>query len=80
MSKIYRSQKKTSLKKYKFSKEVPVDIEHALKLDEINGNDMWKQAIEKGVDQVNDLNTFIVHNRKDTIPAEFEYIPIHNQS
>ena len=77
MSKIYRSQKKASLKKYKFGVEVPADIEHALKLDDKNGDDMWKQAIEKEVDQVSDLNTFVIHESKATIPPEFGYIPIH---
>ena len=77
MNKIYRSQKKASLKKYKFGVEVPADIEHALKLDDKNGNDMWKQAIEKEVDQVSDLNTFVIHESKATIPPEFGYIPIH---
>ena len=32
---------------YKYVIEIPSSLEHARKLDELNGNDFWRKAIEK---------------------------------
>ena len=44
--------------KYKFGTQVPMNVRHALKLDQMNGNQDWRDAIAKELKQINDYETF----------------------
>ena len=44
--------------KYKFGVEVPYNTRHALRLDSQNGNDLWKKAIQKELDEINGMKVF----------------------
>ena len=45
----------------KFSIEVPRNYNDALRLDRLNNNTMWQDAIKTELDQINEYNTFRVH-------------------
>ncbi len=49
---IKLSQKRHSVMGYKFGIRVPCTIEEALKLDEENGNDLWRKAIQCEMEKV----------------------------
>jgi len=44
--------------RYKFGIEVPRSLSHALWLDKRNGNNLWKEAIEAELKQINAYQTF----------------------
>ena len=48
----------TKSPQYKFGVELPKSVKHALWLDKKNGNNLWREAIEKELGQINDYNTF----------------------
>ena len=61
--------------KYKFGVEVPRSLRHARKLDEQNGNTLWKEAILKELKQLDDYNTFkLVQDEKI---EDYQEIPYH---
>jgi hypothetical protein len=62
--------------KYKFGVQIPTSISHALRLDKLNGNDLWKEAIQKEMDQLKEYNTFRVPTEKDDL-GKYQQIPYH---
>jgi hypothetical protein len=46
--------------KYKFGVQIPASISHALRLDKLNGNKLWEEAIQKEMDQLKEYETFRV--------------------
>ena len=62
--------------KYKFGVEVPRSIRHAYYLDQINGDDLWKQAIAKELKEINDHCTFRNPTSEDDL-STYQYIPYH---
>jgi hypothetical protein len=46
--------------KYKFGVQIPTSISHALRLDRLNGNHLWQEAIQTEMDQMNEYQTFRV--------------------
>jgi hypothetical protein len=43
--------------KYKFGVQIPTSISHALRLDKLNGNNLWQEAIQKEMDQLKEYQT-----------------------
>jgi hypothetical protein len=62
--------------KYKFGVQIPCSISHALKLDKLNGNNLWQEAIQKEMDQLREYNTFRVPTTKDDL-SKYQQIPYH---
>ena len=62
--------------KYKFGVQIPCSISHALKLDRLNGNSLWQEAIQKEMDQLREYNTFRVPTTKDDL-SKYQQIPYH---
>ena len=48
-SKIFKAQATHNIIKYKFGIRVPRNVREARQLDEENGNNKWKEAIEKEI-------------------------------
>jgi hypothetical protein len=62
--------------KYKFGVEVPYSISHALRLDAQNGNNFWRDAIDKELKQLNDYKTFHLKQPHDNL-TDYTRIPYH---
>jgi hypothetical protein len=75
MKGIYLASK-TELK-FKFGIEVAKTPKHALQLDEKEKNDLWKQAIQNELDQINEYQTFRVLEEHEHTPAGYKRIPYH---
>ena len=70
---------KTAVKgpRFKFGTEVPRNAKHALELDQLNGNDLWKEAMDKELRQINDYKTFRAIDPGETLPIGYKKIPYH---
>jgi hypothetical protein len=44
--------------KYMFGVEIPKSVKHALEMDKANGNHLWREAIDKELEVINDFRTF----------------------
>ena len=65
--------------KYKYGFEVPRDYKHALRLDELNKNTKWQDAIDTELKQIDDYDTFkdLGHKSKAKPPPGFKKIRVH---
>jgi hypothetical protein len=62
--------------KYKFGVQIPASIKHALTLDKLNGNNLWEEAIQKEMSQLEEYNTFREPNEEDDL-SKYQRIPYH---
>ena len=60
----------------KFGVEVPRSVKHALWLDKMAGNTLWRDAIDKELNQINEYKTFR-KLREDEDLESFKKIPYH---
>ena len=65
--------------KYKYGYEVPRDYRHALRLDELNKNTKWQDAVRTELQQIDDYDTFkdIGHKSKAKPPPGYKRICVH---
>lgn len=59
----------------KFGTSIPNDIDHARKLDEVNGNIFWEDAILKEVANVKIVFQLLEHN--EPVPVASKLISYH---
>jgi hypothetical protein len=63
--------------KYKFGVQIPSSISHALRLDRLNGNNLWQVAIDNEMSQLKEYtNAFRVPTDKDNL-STYQQIPYH---
>ena len=62
-------------KSYKFGVTVPNTVEEAIKLDQINGNELWKKAIGKEIGNVK--VAFQLMEEGEKLPVGSKEIPYH---
>jgi Reverse transcriptase (RNA-dependent DNA polymerase) len=65
--------------RYKYGFEAPRTYEHAMRLDQRNGNTLWGDAITLELTQIGDFNTFIdkSHHTKVNAPSGYKKIKVH---
>ena len=62
--------------KYKFGTQVPMSVRHALKLDQLNANHEWRDAIARELKQINDYETFRQVTSEDDL-STYTQVPYH---
>ena len=62
--------------KYKFGVEIPRSVKHALEIDRRNGNNLWKEAMEKELAQLDEYQVFRLRKPGESI-QEYERLPYH---
>ena len=62
--------------KYMFGVEVPRSPTHALLLDKKNGNNLWKEAMDKELNAIMSFGTFRVPDEGEDL-SEYQKIPYH---
>ena len=72
---IKQVQHRLAKKTYKFGIKVPNSVEEALNLDQLNGNDLWKKAIDKELNNVRVAFRLLEEGEKP--PAGSKEIPYH---
>jgi hypothetical protein len=63
--------------KYKLRIQLPKSIKNKINLHKGNGNNLWKEAIKKGLKQPTNYQKFIVLDSEKTIPTGYQKIPYH---
>jgi hypothetical protein len=62
--------------KYKFGVQIPASIKHALLLDKLNRNNLWEEAINKEMNQLDAYKTFREPTVNDDL-SKYQRIPYH---
>ena len=62
---------------FKFGIEVARSPKHALELDRINGNSLWKDAMDKELNQINSYETFRAIDDGAKLSKDYQRIPYH---
>ena len=60
---------------HKFGIEVPTSVEHALRIDTANGNHMWRDAIDKEMENVK--VAFKLMGEEDEVPPGYQQMTCH---
>jgi len=63
--------------KFKFGVQIPVNGTHALNLDRISNNGLWKEAINTELHSINAFKTFCILEEGEEIPEGYVKIPYH---
>ena len=63
--------------KYKFGVQIPRNASHALYLDKINNDHLWKEAMDKEIGSINSFETFKVMDEGEVMPPGYVKIPYH---
>ena len=61
----------------KFDIEAPKNFKDALRIDLVNGNKLWEEAIKTKLDQISSYNTFKDHGMNTPPPKDFKRVPVH---
>ena len=74
--KVFRDSSKLDAR-VKFRVEVPNGLQHAMYLDKVNNNHLWKEAMECELKQINNYETYRALNAGECLPAEYTCVPYH---
>ena len=69
--------KSSNQPKIKFGIEVPRNYNDAMRLDRLNNNTMWQDAIKTELDQINEYNTFKTYGKNVRPPDRYKKVPVH---
>ena len=61
----------------KFGIEVFKNYKDAQRLDQVNGNKLWEEAIATELNQINSYNTFKDHVMNTPVPKYYKRVPVH---
>ena len=76
MAKAFAAKAHGNTPRYKFGVHVPRSITHAFKLDQENGDNLWQEAMNKELKQINEFKTFRTLGKGEDL-KEFTRIPYH---
>ena len=57
--------------------DVPYTVSQTLMMDKENQNNLWKEAMEREIKDIDALNTFIPHYNKESTPKDYKFIQVH---
>jgi hypothetical protein len=61
----------------KFEVEVPQNTKKAFEMDQVEGNNLWRDSMQIEIDQLHAHETFIVLEEHQNIPSGYKRIPYH---
>ena len=78
MLRINASQKGAARKtvKCKFRVQIPKHPMHALKLDRLNGNTKWRDALQLEINQLLKFETFLIYKKGQIDLENYTYVPL----
>jgi len=62
---------------FKFGVQIPMNASHALHLDKISNNKLWKESMDKEIKSLNNFSTFRVLDEGEIMPEGYIKIPYH---
>ena len=69
-----RRQSKNDSIRYQFGVQVPRSVQEAYKLDQENGNELWRQAMDAEINQLLDYETFVDKGMIQSAPEGYQLI------
>jgi hypothetical protein len=60
---------------YMFGVEIPRNAKHALEMDKANGNNLWKESIDKELEMINQFQTFRRLRKGETLTPDYKRVP-----
>jgi hypothetical protein len=76
ITRVYKASSKSD-KRMKFGVEVPQGMKAAMRLDAVNGNTLWRDALKKELQQINDYRTFRLVDENEFLPDDYQRVPYH---
>jgi len=77
MLRIFKAKSRNAFKKFKFGVRNPRSVPDALQIDKENGNNLWLEAINKELEELMKMDTFIFKDNINDIPHDYQFIPTH---
>ena len=76
LARAFKAQVDPKAPQFKFGVEVPQHVGHAMRLDRTNMDTLWRESIEKELQQINDYKTFRSLAKGEDL-STFTKIPYH---
>ena len=57
--------------------KIPRSVKEALKFDEESGTKLWKEAIDKEINSLINLDVFEFHERHHQLPSDYQFAPLN---
>jgi len=77
LARAYKANVRTGGPKFKFGIQVPMGVKQAFELDRKNGNDLWKEAIQKELAQLEEFQVFRALGEGEKLPEGYKQVPYH---
>ena len=61
--------------KFMFGVEIPRNTKHALELDTANGNNLWRESIDKELQMINQFQTFRRLKEGERLSSDYKRVP-----
>ena len=74
---IAKKRKSSKVPKFKFGIQVPHNSTQAYKLDDVNRDKLWSEAIDNEINSINEHETFIILEDDEPLPEGYKEIPYH---
>ena len=74
---VLRRVKQKLEQNVKFGRVVPRNVNHAIMLDNENGDDFWQKAMEKEMKTMYDNKVFRMLPRGERAPKGYQFAPLH---
>ena len=69
---VYAYKASRFLKNIKFGVEVPQSTRHALQIDQTDGTNLWKEAMDTEINQLHEYETFKVLGADESVPKGYK--------
>jgi hypothetical protein len=60
---------------FMFGVEIPKNAKHALEMDKPNGNNLWRESIDKELEMINQFQTFRRLKKNERLGLDFKMVP-----
>ena len=74
---IAKKRKSSKVPKFKFGIQVPHNSTQAYKIDDVNRDKLWSEAIDNEINSINEHETFIILEDDEPLPEGYKEIPYH---
>jgi len=77
MVRAFKARTHPGMPKFKFGVQVPMGVRQALELDRISGSNLWQEAMEKEIRQLDEYKVFETVKELEEVPTDYQKIPYH---
>jgi hypothetical protein len=74
-SMVHAYKSKINGTQFMFGVEIPRNTKRALELDKANGNNLWRESIDKELEMINQFKTFWHLDKGEVLGPEYKQVP-----